>query len=1535
MRKQLSAPEYLEKRKLERERRKSFDNSIRGRLKKNNRKLTTPVTPNETAQYVCDCAEVSAERGIDVTCENCYTDLCSDCENEVTTKEKSVEEKCNCNNDDIHLSPEKCPECDRFLHFIDAGSTDRLERKQSCCKCSDFKSSQESVGREFTSFLHKNRGYHSSDNIVGYTENSKSKEDLSDTNNSCSNIRTIPKTCLKCAKIKENIVASDSVSTIHSRKSRYTESRKRMDTLRSKSKDDPQRSKLSKIGTWRRKSEPGLQQNAICLVPKKTNLENEKGHFLQGNEKIEFECRNCGSNIMTRKLRNSDRSFKVSGFKPAVEIKMYNSKNIPKKISKLKKNRAKSIRHGSDTTTKFYTDLSSDVSTENILHISESNDSLNILEKKDKDLIINRTGDLQQNLSKDDDIDEETYKKLIEKTDSFKKNELEKVKYLNKQKVINEGSEIESESRNKEVTESCEETEEPLEQIISQLLMQNREFQKLLKKQQQRNTAQRRHQRLLKSHSNPEPVIRNNEQLNTKSKYVRQTSENLDLTNFSDSKAPALSPPNEEQDSDDDHIYETLRVIPKVNNNEKNVPDVNVNESPKVVRSENNNFEHNIQESDYVYLSFNQLNKSNDEGIYDVPVKRKEVENVKKPTDYYVTVEQHGPRLDLIENKAKLENVYDKVGVCIREKQPISSTTGEYLPMSTEQSPNNPEIWLSRQKEHFNVSRDRKSGSLPRSFQIVTSNNEDQNLSSFRSKPNNNSKTYLNRDGKVLSIDRPFTIASDKSELSFDDVENYMSDGDILKFNKKKSKQGENVEDSIQNISQSTLELEEEIDRCYKNNFEKINLDANKNENILTASQSNLLASTTSSCEALMADKTKDNNDIEIILPEHKIYKPTGNVLSLKNVLNRFKNKNSNKNANNDNTEVNVKDTSSPDSTSSDLQSPTNEKRSALNPRSYSKNLLQRFRNIIGDEQTDDSLNRSDKKLKTEDLQHFSPVKNKINVVITSTETTSHSTNTSSSVTNDQLSRSVCIDTTLSESQSDKSKADMLSHSCDNINNEKTYFRPIYEKSISLGTNSSSVSTPSPSKSNNSAAQNFNKLPIYMQGSKHLGARIAQPDYVDPTTLINETKNSVGNVNVLINKNAVRPDSLFSNSSFITSSSEGTSVQVENTGSMSKTISENRPNSEYYSVPFSDENFYEKSFEKIEQLVDEDVFRDSAVYSDQDELDVSKNLSSLTDTKTVESVKRNSSFKKSETLTTVNTKLESKNSFRSRLIITGTKVQTEKVQFSSSSYVRPKIAPPVPVKPKIGANTITANDKTSKVSVKSTTEYDTTVDVNSTEHVTVKTIQRNNSIKQSYLRSASTPAPVDKSKSLSDTKQSSEICKSNKTPAENSNKVTKSEDSTKHRSSTDSGHTLKPPNSNIQMKRLSFERASLDSATRKIKTVNTIDSKRLSTETPKGTTKSVLERRMEIESMSRNLIQKPSNISKKPSQIAKPITTKLVSFERQTQEPTRKDMKQTNSTDLSNIPTDTDSITSKKETDKDPETECKESWVKQVVNKFQ
>lgn len=114
--------------------------------------------------------------------------------------------------------------------------------------------------------------------------------------------------------------------------------------------DIPQR----KTKSTRSKSEPRISdrfQKSNTLQPRTTT--NTTNHSQLSDEEDSHSLKSNGSPI-------------IGG---GVEVKMYNTKTLPKRIATLKKNRAKSIKE----TSKFYMDLSDDT---NILRITESTDNI-------------------------------------------------------------------------------------------------------------------------------------------------------------------------------------------------------------------------------------------------------------------------------------------------------------------------------------------------------------------------------------------------------------------------------------------------------------------------------------------------------------------------------------------------------------------------------------------------------------------------------------------------------------------------------------------------------------------------------------------------------------------------------------------------------------------------------------------------------------------------------------------------------------------------------------------------------------------------------------------------------------------------------------------------------------------------------------------------------------------------------------------------------------------------------------------------------
>ncbi|XP_012234492.1 uncharacterized protein GEFmeso isoform X2 [Linepithema humile] len=119
----------------------------------------------------------------------------------------------------------------------------------------------------------------------------------------------------------------------------------------------------------------------------------------------------------------------------------------------------------------------------------------------------------------------------------------------------------------------------------------------------------------------------------------------------------------------------------------------------------------------------------------------------------------------------------------------------------------------------------------------------------------------------------------------------------------------------------------------------------------------------------------------------------------------------------------------------------------------------------------------------------------------------------------------------------------------------------------------------------------------YKQGSSSLGARIAQSDYADPTILFAESKRmqaSTGDVNQIKK----------------TEEAEDRNCEEDEETSSGKDVERRESETD---------SFYERSFETIENYVDADVdeaFRDSAIFSDVDDVFVTRQPTTTTTTTT-------------------------------------------------------------------------------------------------------------------------------------------------------------------------------------------------------------------------------------------------------------------------------------------------------------------------------
>lgn len=124
-------------------------------------------------------------------------------------------------------------------------------------------------------------------------------------------------------------------------------------------------------------------------------------------------------------------------------------------------------------------------------------------------------------------------------------------------------------------------------------------------------------------------------------------------------------------------------------------------------------------------------------------------------------------------------------------------------------------------------------------------------------------------------------------------------------------------------------------------------------------------------------------------------------------------------------------------------------------------------------------------------------------------------------------------------------------------------------------------------------------LPTYKQGSSSLGARIAHgsetSDYADPRVLFPSITPSKKAASLL----GIRPYSVLSLVSNLTSSSDGDKTSGYS-GSITSTIQDSVKKDD--ESDGSADSFYERSFEAMESIMDTEMFRDSAVFSDPEDI---------------------------------------------------------------------------------------------------------------------------------------------------------------------------------------------------------------------------------------------------------------------------------------------------------------------------------------------
>ena len=678
-------------------------------------------------------------------------------------------------------------------------------------------------------------------------------------------------------------------------------------------------------------------------------------------------------------------------------------------------------------------------------------------------------------------------------------------------------SEIKCTDEGKGMKENEEEEAHTLEEIVSQLLMQNREFQKILKKQQRQVGLRSR----LTSFNNGTSggVGNKDETTDTENDDEEAVYETLSV---SAPIPPSVRPASASGQSYRQHRHAHMRALR--------------NEQKSIAAKLQHQYDSNQIEAEYVTLMCHS-DSVNVNKKYSATIKSSKEESVNvtsaDPLRGYsesmyansaaeimnkkvwlhgnlVTEEKNSSldgtcrgekvkRGDSFGNYDNLQHIWENVRkqqeeirhlaeTVEREKEEVSEEAqnlrrtrsfsyrggeGEdvrrqrrFLPPSMSQAsldatniPTLPAVWLKQQGEHL-ATPSKKSGSLPRSFQL----NHEAKTVSRDSSPKGGSyrSRLLSRDGRPCP-DRPFTIASDKPpEINFEDIERYI----------------------------------EESGTCHIRNRFPLNAGDTTEDESMTD---------------YTATPNTSLNELNVH-PEYKIYRPSVSKATLKHVISSVSNKLAGIRMSSETLESN-------DVEVEQERLLQRERRASklvyALARQYSKTLKQRIRNIMGEDSNEE------------------------------------------------------------------------------------YYDALQQR------------TPSPVQTPSTPV-----LPIYKQGSSSLGARIAHcsSEYANPRQLYPNITASTETSN-----KDIRPDSVLSlSSNFTASSSEGDKTSgfggsVDTAIPYSASVSTIAPNSYSYEamrekvdeVHLSDgsaDSYYERSFEAIESFLENDMFRDSAVFSDHDDL---------------------------------------------------------------------------------------------------------------------------------------------------------------------------------------------------------------------------------------------------------------------------------------------------------------------------------------------
>ncbi|XP_012251008.2 uncharacterized protein LOC105683163 isoform X2 [Athalia rosae] len=337
----------------------------------------------------------------------------------------------------------------------------------------------------------------------------------------------------------------------------------------------------------------------------------------------------------------------------------------------------------------------------------------------------------------------------------------------------------------KENNDKQEQVAQTMEEIVGHILMQNRDFQKLLEKQRTSSIINMRQQQRFHKRVSPDTsddsetendTTNNNNNNNsnnrgTRLRLARREQRLLRANNARNSTSP---PPKEELQL----RYDNLRADSD-------------NKSSPVESMQAKNRTNRINEKRAIFEAFKRQGIVTESKIIQTALRIREtstLENNEDDVDEKSRPSSENNHCE--EEKKKFRGSHHSDANVEKPKsndesqgfgnydnlQKVWEGIGEQEEIDAEDSPTKPAVWLTKLCQDLPTAT-QKCGSLPRSFQINPHVDAQPQLTKSR---------FLQRDGKPMN-ERPLTIASDKpAEINLEDMERYASscqpEGRIAKF---------------------------------------------------------------------------------------------------------------------------------------------------------------------------------------------------------------------------------------------------------------------------------------------------------------------------------------------------------------------------------------------------------------------------------------------------------------------------------------------------------------------------------------------------------------------------------------------------------------------------------------------------------------------------------------------------------------------------------------------------------------------------------